>query len=298
MKKTFLLFGAIAVFLSSCGDTGTSGSTGATANDKDAVETIAHPKAPVAQGKPRILFVGNSHTEYYTSMPTMFGELCEANNQPMDVDKLVTMAVDISEIYTDHKAEAEKDFAKKDADGNYYDYVLLQEKTPVALQEVDKYKANVKMMAEKIRKNSPGAAIYIYEGMSPVPYEGDGSEFNQYHEEMRKNALAVMQESGNAGLFRLGDAIKDAYEGKEGYKYEVNGKDNLRFGENTLHMLNDAGFTAAVLLYATIFDKAPQIPGQLTLSKGTGDDDGMKKMPVAQGVSNPKALAAIAVNNK
>jgi hypothetical protein len=40
----------------------------------------------------------------------------------------------------------------------------LQEQTPIALQEIDKYKANVKMMAEKIRKNSPGAAIYIYEG--------------------------------------------------------------------------------------------------------------------------------------
>jgi hypothetical protein len=134
--------------------------------------------------------------------------------------------------------------------------------------------------------------------LSPVPYEDGGKEFNEYYEEMRKNALAVIQESGNAGLFRLGDAIKDAYEGKEGYKYEVNGKDNLRFGNNTLHMLNDAGFTAAVLLYATIFDKVPQIPDQLTLSNGTGDNDGMKKMPVAQGVSNPKALAAIALNNK
>ncbi|MBD2768751.1 hypothetical protein IC235_12725 [Hymenobacter sp. BT664] len=298
MKKALLLLGAIAVFGSSCQDVGTSDNTGGTASSKDSEGAIVRPKAPVAQGKPRILFVGNSHTEYYISLPTVFGELCEANNQPMSVDKLVTMGVDISDIYNDHKAEAEKNFAKADTDGNYYDYVLLQEQTPVALEEVDKYKAQVKMMAEKIRKNSPGAAIYIYEGMSPVPYEGDGEEFNQYHEEMRKNALAVMQESGNAGLFRLGDAIKDAYEGKEGYKHEINGKDNLRFGHNSLHILNDGGFTAAVLLYATIFDKAPQIPEQLTLSTGIGDDDGMKKMPVAQAVSNPKALAAIALNNK
>ena len=272
-----------------------SSSSGATTRGHT---SIARPKMPVAQGSPRILFIGNSHTEFFVSLPTLFGELCAANKQPMNIDKFVTMAVDINEIYSDHKAAAEKDFAITDADGNYYDFVVLQEKTPVALQEADKYKSNVKMIVDKIRKNSPGAVIYIYEGMSPVPYTGDGAEFNQYHEEMSKNATAVMKESGNAGLFRLGDAVKDAYEGKEGYRHEVDGKDRLRFGDNTLHMLNDAGFMAGVLLYTTLFDKKPVIPAELTLSAGTGENDGMKKMPVAQAVSNADALVEIAFTNR
>ena len=300
MKRSILLFGMAIALLTSCKNSNTSGSGTTAAGDgkENNAESIQHPKIPAAQGTPRILFVGNSHTEFFVSMPKLFEEICAANKQPMAVDKLVTMAVDISEIYNDHKDAAEKEFAKADDDGNYYDYVVLQEKTPVALQELDKYKANVKMIVEKIRKNSPGAAVYIYEGMSPVPYEKDSKEYQQYYEEMRNNAVAVMKESGNAGLLRLGDAVKDAYNGKEGYQYMVGGKDNLRFGENTLHALNDAGFLEAVLLYATIFDKKPQIPAELTLSAGTGDNDGMKKMAVAQNVSNANALAEIAYKNR
>jgi hypothetical protein len=291
MKKIILLLSAASIFIISCRNTKSD-----TKDNTIAKETIAHPKIPKAEGAPRILFVGNSHTEYYTSMPLLFDELCKASNQPMNIDKLVTMGVAINEIYEDHKKVAEAYFAKKDADGNYYDLVVLQEKTPTALQEPETYKANVKMILEKIRKNSPGAAVYIYEGMSPLPFTDE--QFNPYYEEMRKNALEVMKTSGNAGLLRVGDAVKEAYEGKNSYNYIVAGKDNLRFGTNTLHLLNDGGYMQAILLYATIFDKMPTIPAELTLSTGTGDNDNMKKQPVANSISNPKALEAIAFSNR
>jgi hypothetical protein len=291
MKKSILLFGAIVILFTACKNNASS-----TAESTSSKGTVVHPKIPKAEGTPRILFVGNSHTEYFTSMPVLFDELCKASNQLMNVDKLVTMGVAINEIYTDHAAEADKNFANKDADGNYYDFVVLQEKTPTALQEPETYKANVKMIVDKIRKNSPGAAIYIYEGMGPLPY-GD-KEYEQYYEEMKKNATAVVEASGNAGLLRVGDAVKDAYDGKDNYKYLVGNKDNLRFGSNTLHLLNDGGYMQAVLLYATIFDKMPTIPAELTLSTGTGDNDEMKKQPVAKAISNPKALEAIAFSNR
>ncbi|MNW17815.1 hypothetical protein D3C71_2171320 [compost metagenome] len=54
----------------------------------------------------------------------------------------------------------------------------------------------------------------------------------------------------------------------------------------------------AVLLYATIFDKKPIVPAQLTLSTGTDDNDEMKKQDVPKAVSNPKALAEIAFSNR
>jgi hypothetical protein len=172
--------------------------------------------------------------------------------------------------------------------------VVLQEKTTIGLQEPDKYEANVKMLAEKIRKNSPGAAIYIYEGMGPLPYTD--AEYDKYFQEMRKNAMTVAKDN-NAGLFRVGDAVRDAYAGKNGYQYKDGDKDRLRFGSSTLHLLNDGGYLQAVLLYNTLFNKMPTVPAELTLSTGTGESDPMKLQPVAQTISNPKALDAIAAAN-
>jgi hypothetical protein len=291
MKKHFLIFGIAAILFSACNNKSTS-----TENSTGTSEKMAHPKAPKAEGSPRILFIGNSHTEFFVSAPILFGEICKANNQPMNVDQLVTMGVSIDKIYDDHKTEAEQNFAKADKDGNYYDYVVIQESTPVALAELDKYQANVKMITDKIRKNSPDAAFYIYEGMSPLPITN--SEYKDYFDEIRKNAITVVENTKNSGLLRVGDAVNDAYNGKNNYKYLVGNKDNLRYGENTLHLLNDGGYLQGALLFATIFDKKPIMPKQLTLCTGTGDNDDMKKQDVSKAISNPKALEEIAFSNR
>jgi hypothetical protein len=291
MRKHFLVFGIVAILFSACNNKTTS-----TENSTVTSEKMAHPKAPKAEGSPRILFIGNSHTEFFVSAPVLFGEICKANNQPMIIDQLVTMGVSIEKIYADHKKEAEQNFAKTDKDGNYYDYVVIQESTPVALAELDKYQANVKMITDKIRKNSPDAAFYIYEGMSPLPITD--SEYKDYFDEIRKNAIAVVETTKNSGLLRVGDAVNDAYNGKNDYKYLVANKDNLRFGENTLHLLNDGGYLQGALLFATIFDKKPIMPKELTLCTGTGDNDDMKKQDVGKAISNPKALEEIAFSNR
>jgi len=294
MKKHILFLGVAAILFSACNNKQTSAEDSSTAENSSS--EITHPKAPKAEGTSRILFIGNSHTEYFVSAPVLFEELCKANNQPMNIDQLVTMGVSIDKIYDDHKTEAEENFAKTDKDGNYYDYVIIQESTPVALAEPDKYAANVKMIVDKIRKNSPDVAIYIYEGMSPLPFTE--SEYKEYYDEMRKNAISITEATKNAGLLRVGDAVNDAYNGKNDYKYLVANKDNLRFGENTLHLLNDGGFMQAVLLYSTIFHKKPAIPKELTLSTGTGDNDDMKKQEVSKAISNQKALEEIAFSNR
>lgn len=291
MKKHILLFGIAAILFTSCKDKSATAESQTTAQ-----ETAERPKAPKAEGSPRILFVGNSHTEFFVSAPILFGEICKANNQPMNIDQLVTMGVSIDEVYADHKKEADQNFAKTDKDGNYYDYVILQESTPVALAELDKYKENVKMILDKIRKNSPDVAVYIYEAMSPLPFTE--SEYKEYYDEVQKNAIEVTKTTKNAGLFRVGEAINDAYNGKNDYKYLVASKDNLRFGENTLHLLNDGGYLQGALLFATIFDKKPIMPKELTLSTGTEDNDEMKKQEVSKAISNPKALEEIAFSNR
>lgn len=287
MKKSLLLCGIAFMVLSACKKT---------VSAESSEDSNNRPKAPKAQGAPRILFIGNSHTDYFVSAPILFDELCKANNQPMNIDQLVTMGVSIEKVYADHKTLAEQNFAKTDSDGNYYDYIVIQESTPVAISEPDKYLANVKMIVDKIRKNSPDVVTYIYEGMSPTSFTD--SDYKEYYDEMRKNAVTVKEATKNSGLLRVGDAVNDAYNGKNDYKYLLANNDNLRFGENTLHLINDGGFMQAVLLYATIFDKKPAIPKELTLSTGTGDNDEMKKQEVNKTISNPKALEEIAFSNR
>lgn len=289
MKKQLVLFGIVAILVSACKNK--------TVSDENTTseEIVTRPTAPKAEGTPRILFIGNSHTEYFISSPILFSEICKANSQAINIDQLVTMGFSIDKVYADHKKEADENFSKTDKDGNYYDYVVLQESTPVALAELDKYKENVKMIVDKIRKNSPDVAIYIYEGMSPLPFT-DG-EYKDYYDEIRNNAIETAKTIKNAGILRVGDAINDAYNGKNGYQYLIAGKDNLRFGENTLHLLNDGGYLQGALLFATIFDKKPLMPKELTLSTGTGDNDDMKKQEVSKSISNPKALEEIAYRN-
>lgn len=290
MKKQVLIFSIAVILFSSCNKQ-------ALAEDYSELEkTITHPKPPKTEGPPRILFIGNSQTEYFVSAPILFKEFCDTNNQPINVDQLITVGVSLEKVYETNKTEANQLFSNQDKDGNYFDYVIIQESTPIALSEVDKYKANVKILAEKIHKNSPDVAIYIYQGISPLYYTDPN--FIKSHHKLRKNAITIMNFIKNAGLLRIGDAVKDAYEGKNGYNYLVENKDNLRYGKHTLHLINDGGFLQANLLYATIFGKKPMIPKKLLLIKGTRYYDSVRKQEVNEAISNPEALQEIAFDNK
>ncbi|WP_276380721.1 hypothetical protein [Flavobacterium sp. H4147] len=289
MKKHVFFFSSIASFLFiSCNNF--------TSENPISADGIRKPKAPKAIGPPRILFIGNSQIEYFVSAPTLFQELCNANNVNINVQQLITMGVGLDKVYYTNKTEANQNFSNIDKDGNYYDYVVLQESTPTALTNVEKYRTNLKLIAEKIHKNSPDAAIYVYQNIPPLPYTN--SDYNEYYKELRKNTILATAFIKNAGMLRVGDAVTDAYEGKHGYQYLKNNKDNLRFGQSTLHFLNDGGFLQAVLLYVTLFDKKPIIPKKLILSTGTGDHDNLRKQEVSKAISNPKALEEIALSNR
>lgn len=257
---------------------------------------IRKPKPPKAQGPPRVLFIGNSQIEYFVSAPTLFQELCNANNRNVNVQQLVTMGVSLDKVYYTNKTEANQNFSNIDKDGNYYDYVVLQEATPIVLTNAEKYRSNLKLIVEKIHKNSPNAAIYVYQNMSPVSYTD--SEYDNYYKQLRKNTILTAAFIKNAGVLRVGDAVKDAYDGKNGYQYLKNDKDNLCYGKHVLHFLNDGGFLQAVLLYSTIFNEKPILPKKLILSTGTGDNDNMRKQEVNNVITNPKALEEIAFSNR
>ncbi|MBP1223694.1 hypothetical protein [Flavobacterium sp. 1355] len=290
MKKYILIFSTAAFLFSSCNK------YTSTENNTVFEKNLPHPKPPQSSGPPRILFIGNSQTEYFVSAPLMFKEFCNANNLSINVDQLITVGVSLKKVYETNKTEANQIFSNRDKDGNYYDYVVIQESTEIALSEIENYMANVKMIVEKIHENSPDVAVYIYQGISPAAYTDP--DFMESHNLIRKNAISVVGFIKNAGLLRVGDAVKDAYDGESGYKYLVAGKDNLRYGKHTLHLINDGGFLQTVLLYAAIFDKKPIIPKKLLLITGTGYFDNLRKQEVVKAISNPGALQEIAFNNR
>ncbi|MBO2008918.1 hypothetical protein [Hymenobacter negativus] len=269
----FRPIGLLATFLllTACGNgAGTSATTATTA---PAEVALPQPKPPTATGTPRILFVGNSHTAYYASIPEQFRELCEHNKVLMNGELLVEMGISLHDIYQEDQEQAEELFAKTEADGNYFDYVILQEQTPVVVDSAARYAANLKLWTDKVRRHSPRAAIYLYQLASYDPYLEDSASFATDHALMREHTLAALSQVPNAGLFRVGDAVKAAYERCDGYQYRVGGKDNLRHGENTQHLLNDGVFMASVLLYETLFGKQPHLPAEMTFSTGPGADD-------------------------
>ncbi len=289
MRKVMYIMG-LSILMLSCGNAGKD------SNSAEQQETaIAAPIAPKSEGVKRVLMVGNSHTQYYVSLPELLTSLCKENNQQVEVVSLLEMGESIDKILEANEAKAAELFDKTDADGNYFDYVILQEKTPVALLYLDAYTANCKQIAEMIKKNSPGVAIYVYELMSPFEYQTE-SDFDEGTKLLHENAISVAKSIENAGVLFIGNEIAEAYNGNEGYNYLVNEKDNLRFGENSLHMLNDAGFLASIYIYKTLFGSSPKIPDSLPLSTGIGDDDGIQMQPVNEAVSNAAALQKIAEN--
>lgn len=290
MKKLLLPVLA-ASLLMSCKN-GTSNTK--TAEGNPTIENaVAQPKSPKSEGTKRILMVGNSHTEYYVSLPELLTTLCKENGQQVQIDKLLAMGVSIDQILSENEAKAAQLFSRKDNDGNYYDYIILQEKTPVALTDLDEYKENCKKVVDMLKANSPNAAIYVYELNSPLPYT-EKSDFEEAKSISFDNANAVAKSLPNAGVLYIGEKIADAYSGKNGYNYLANGKDVLRAEDDSKHIINDGGFMASIYIYKTLFGTNPKIPAQLPLSTGTGDKDEIKMQEVSKAISNPTALAKIA----
>lgn len=272
--------------------------TGTTTNDSDSTpkETVAKPTPPKAEGTVRVLFVGNSHTEYFVSYPKMLEALCKENGKNVEVLTLVEMGVGIDEVLSANKSKADKIFAQTDTDGNYIDFIIMQESTPIAIQEVEKFNSNTKMLHDLAVKNSPGVATYVYQLMAP--FDLGSSDFKDYQTVILDNVSNVSKSLPNAGVINFATVLTAAYEGKEGYVSKKDGVDLLRFTDTSKHMLNDAVFVNSIVLYQYLFGETPKIPQQLPLSTGTGDNDEIKMMDVSKGVSNPEALLKIATSFK
>lgn len=260
-------------------------------------EVIARPTPPKSEGPiRRVLFVGNSHTEYFASFPLMLEALTKENGKQVEVSTLIEMGVSIDKIISANKDKASKLFAKKDADGNYFDFIILQESTPVAIQYQNQYLKDCEMVHNMAILNSPDVATYIYELMYPSDY--NDSDYQEGQKILTDNAVKVAKSLPNTGVLKFATILGSAYQGKEGYTAIKNGQDILRHNDSSHHMLNDAVFMNSIVLYQTLFGETPKIPQQLPLSTGTGDRDEIASIDVNKGISNPDALEKIAATYK
>lgn len=293
MKKLFLYSLIGAFFLTSCNSGNKSENNNENENQQ---EVVANPTPPKSEGTIRVLFVGNSHTEYFASFPKMLEALAKENNKQVEVVTLIEMGVSIDKILSSNTAKANKLFAQTDKDGNYLDYIILQESTPVAAQKEKQYKDDCKMIHDLAIKNSPDAATYIYELMAPFEY--GSADYKDFQPILLTNAVEVAKSLPNTGILKFATVLNSAYEGKEGYSAKKDGKDVLRHTDSSRHMLNDAVFLNSIVLYQTIFGETPKIPQQLPLATGIKDSDKIVLMDVSKGVSNPEALIKIAASYK
>ncbi len=250
--------------------------------------------APEAKGTRRILFVGNSHIRYYISIPDLFANLCRFNKVEIKEEQVVEMGISLLDIYNDHKKKLEQACSKKDPDGNYFDYVVLQERTPVVTNNAAEYKASVKRLMALIRANSPGAVFLVYEMAPSRDYVRNQDEFRKLYQNILKVNREIVAEQSNTKLYKVAEAINAAYAGQSGYQYLVGGEDRLRRGNLTLHLLNDSGFMAAVQLYASLFDRLPAIPSEMHFNDN--EPGKLRLYAVKDAVSNPEALLQIAMS--
>lgn len=300
MKKSFLYVLTCVFLFVSCNSGNKNNKSGdsntTTTETPEKEQELAKPTPPKSEGAIRVLFVGNSHTEYFASFPKMLEALAKENGKQLEVVTLIEMGVSIDKILSAHKTHAGKLFAETDKDGNYIDYMILQESTPIAIQKKKQYIDDCKTIHDMAIKNSPDVATYIFELMAPAGYTD--SKYKQYQKILSENALEVAKSLPNAGVLKFATVLGSAYQGKEGYSAESEGKDILRHTDSSFHMLNDAIFVNSIVLYQIIFGESPKIPQQLPLATGTGDNDKIISMDVSKGISNADALVKIAASFK
>jgi len=226
-----------------------------------------HPKPePTVNKAYNILLIGNSHTEYCTSIPKLFNEIAKFNNKVVEVFTKVEEGTSLKILLDEENAKTINVMDSADADGNYFDFVVLQESTGIVLNEYEAYKSNLQNWQNSLKAQSPNARYLLYQSMSPYDFFTDLSTFNSVHTDIGKTMDKLLNEISNSRIYGVGKCIKEAYEKSEGYDPARSNEDQLRYGDDAMHQRNDAGFLSAVLLYYQIYNETPQIPEKLDLN--------------------------------
>lgn len=158
----------------------------------------------------RILFVGNSFTDYNNLARDIFVPLCEMAGYNVTVDT-VTRGAYILENFAN---SADPYGAKIDnyLSTNVYDIVILQEQSHRPISDPESFKRGVRGLAKKVEEN--GAALYLYETWGYKAGHGSLASFGGNTQEMARKLSNAYMEAGKevgAKIIHAGIAMLDVY---------------------------------------------------------------------------------------
>ena len=192
----------------------------------------------------RILFVGNSFTEFHNMPQEIFAPLCEMAGINVTVDA-VTRGSYILENFANpadfYGAKVDKCLRE-----NKYDFVVLQEQSSRPISDKESFKRGVRRLAEKVKEN--GAELFLYETWGYKEGHGSLHSFGSSTHDMAKKLSESYMEAAkevDAKIIHAGIAMLDVY---------VNHKDEIELYMSDYHHSSQTGSTlVAYTMLCTIF---------------------------------------------
>lgn len=231
----------------------------------------------------RILFIGNSYTDNWTTkIPTMFQQLANYNGQSVST---VLSRCNLGFTLQDHANNFSTLNAINQGD---WDYVILQENAGMLANQLfpqSVLQNSVSTLVNIIDNNSPDASIVLYQ-MVP-PFDENTSNYNNTQSSWNTAFAAVASSNPMLSVVNIGQAFTNAYTGAYGFDPTP---DHLRFTSTYQHHFdNSGGFLAAVSFYTAIFNNKPCIPASMNFYIGNSNANGSVNSYVTQ----PDILAQI-----
>lgn len=193
----------------------------------------------------KVLFIGNSFTDYNNLARDIFVPLCEKAGYNVTVDT-VTRGAYILELFAD---SADQYGAKVDEclKNNKYDAVILQEQSHRPISDNASFRRGVQRLAEKVKEN--GAQLFLYETWGYKGGHGSLPAFGGNTQEMAKKLSDAYLEAGkevNAKIIHAGIAMLDVY---------LNHKQEIELYQPDLyHPSYDGSVLVGYTMLATMFD--------------------------------------------
>lgn len=192
----------------------------------------------------RILFIGNSFTDYNNLANDIFKPLCETAGYNVVVDT-VTRGAYILELFA-NSADAKGALVDQHLQEHKYDVVILQEQSNRPISDYESFRRGVHGLAEKVKEN--GADLYLYETWGYKTGNQSLASFGGSTAEMARrlsNAYMKVAKEVDAKIIHAGIAMLDVY---------VNHKDDIELYQPDLYHPSYEGSTlVAYTMLCTIF---------------------------------------------
>lgn len=247
-KIKYVLLALIALVL--------MGTVSAEASGYNWFETLPKTSAKTSKKKPKILFVGNSHT-FKNDVPELFRNLCSKQGISPQIETVTKGGHSLYEyMYPDSADPEEAELSQRLMQllkTQKWDFVVLQDRSYEAVLHPGKMKKAVSGLHTLIEQ--AGAKMVLYMTWAPKKShyiykytDKKASNPNEFQEKV-KEMYYLLADKYNAALAPTGIAFRRAQKILP---------DIQLYGEDGLHSSPAGAYLSACVMYATIFGKSPE----------------------------------------